>query len=234
MNAAGPGGRVRLSDDLERMMTAIGERQVTLREVIAVTEGRVYTLLLVLLALPFCTPIPLPGFSTVFGTVIVLLGLRLTLGQKPWLPRRLLDRPLPRGLFPLILRSARRLLRILESVLRPRLVRLFDHGATRYVCGIAIVINGALLLLPLPIPFSNFLPALAVILIAASYTERDGVMLVAGFGVCAITLVFFTAIFLGGATVVHWIDERFGGVFEPHYETNEPPSSAPDPTHPHP
>jgi hypothetical protein len=38
-------------------------------------------------AFPFCTPIPLPGFSLPFGLVIAIIGLRLALGQKPWLPR---------------------------------------------------------------------------------------------------------------------------------------------------
>ena len=223
MNAAAPDAGARLSDDLLRLVTASGERPVTLREVIAVTEGRVYTLPLVLLALPFCTPIPLPGFSTVFGLVIVLFALRLTLGQRPWLPARLLDRPLPRGIFPLILRSARRMVRLLESVLRPRLTYLFDRQVTRCVCGLAIVASVVLLLLPLSIPFSNFLPALSVILIAVSLTERDGVMLLAGFGLFAITAAFFATIFLGGAAVVRWLEERFDGILVPDYETPPAP-----------
>ncbi|MEO7599781.1 MAG: exopolysaccharide biosynthesis protein, partial [Opitutus sp.] len=64
---------------------------VTLREVMAVLHGRGYVLFVMLLALPFSTPIPIPGLSTPFGLVIALIGVRLALGQKPWLPARLLD-----------------------------------------------------------------------------------------------------------------------------------------------
>src|SRR5688572_13594976 len=81
----------RLSEELAALVEAFAERSVTLQEVLEVLHGRAYTLLLFFLALPFCTPIPLPGVSTPFGIVIALIGFRLSLGQKPWLPKKLLN-----------------------------------------------------------------------------------------------------------------------------------------------
>ena len=152
----------RLSEEIEALIAAFGERPLRLREVMAVLRGRAYTLLLLLLAIPFCTPIPLPGLSTLFGVMIALIGFRLALGQKPWLPQRLLDTTLPPGFFTRVLRGARRLVRFLEAFLRPRLSQLVEARIFRHGSGVIILVCGLLLLLPLPIPFSNGLPALKI------------------------------------------------------------------------
>ena len=63
-----PGQKPRkLSEELAELRMRAGERAVTLREVLYVLGGRGYLLLVLLLALPFITPIPLPGLSTPFG-----------------------------------------------------------------------------------------------------------------------------------------------------------------------
>lgn len=90
---------LRLSEEIAGLLGVFAERSVTLREVMEVLRGRAYTLLLILLVLPFCTPIPLPGISTPFGLVVAVIGFRLALGQKPWLPARLLDTQLPASIF---------------------------------------------------------------------------------------------------------------------------------------
>jgi hypothetical protein len=198
-----------LSDEVNGLIGAFSERTVTLREVIEVLRGRAYTLLLILLALPFCTPISLPGVSTPFGLVIALIGFRLALRQQPWLPRRLLDTRLPPRFFGGVLRVAGRLVRWLEFLLRPRWSGLLDNQALQHLCGAVICLCGILLLLPLPIPLSNGFPALTIVLIGCAIMERDGYFLVAGLFAFALTLCFFGAIFWGGSEVVLWLHERF-------------------------
>ena len=70
----------KLSEELADLRFRLTEQPVTLREVILVLRGRAYLLLVILLALPFCTPVPLPGLSTPFGLAIALISLRLALG----------------------------------------------------------------------------------------------------------------------------------------------------------
>src|SRR5436190_21746461 len=110
----------KLSEDLALILREFEIESVTLREVMAVLHGRGYVLLLMLLALPFATPIPLPGLSTPFGFVIALIGVRLALGQKPWLPSHLLDTRLSPKFFVKVFAAARKILRGFEYLLRPR------------------------------------------------------------------------------------------------------------------
>jgi hypothetical protein len=210
-----PAHRPHFSEEVERLIAAFAERAVRLRDVLEVMHSRGYTVLLILLSLPFCTPIPMPGLSAPFGLVIAFIGLRLALGQKPWLPARLLDTQLPPKFFPRFLAATRRLLRWLEHFLKPRLSHLVRWPLARRVIGAMICVSGLLMTLPFPIPFSNGLPAMAVLLLAAAMLEEDGYFAIGGGVVFILALAFFAAIFWGGTEIVNYLKEAFGDVFKP-------------------
>jgi hypothetical protein len=155
-----------------------------------------------LLALPFCTPVPLPGLSTPLGLVIALIGVRLALGEKPWLPARLLDTPLPPATFRRVFALTRKLVLGFEKLLRPRLLWVTGTAWREQLHAIPIVINALLLLLPLPVPFSNVIPAWAVLLLAAGLLERDGAFILAGYVSTVLAVAFFAVIGLLGVEAV--------------------------------
>jgi hypothetical protein len=211
------------SEEIARLIAEFAERAVRLRDVLEVMHSRGYTLLLMLLALPFCTPIPLPGLSGPFGLVISFIGLRLALGRKPWLPARLLDTQLPPKFFPRFLAATQKLLRWLEHFLKPRLGHLVRWPVARRVIGATICVCGLLMSLPFPIPFSNGLPALTVVLLAAAMLEEDGYFAIAGAGMFLLALMFFAAILWGGAELVDFLKEAFGDLFKPDDAPNAQP-----------
>lgn len=181
----------KLSAELADLLARFGTRPVTLREVILALRGRAYTLLIILLALPFLTPLPLPGLSTPFGLAIAFIALRLALGQRPWLPKRYQRKVLPAGFFARVFGLAERLIRIIESFLRPRWPLISAPGAVLQVHALFILIAALVLLLPLPIPFSNTFPAWAILLLAAGMLERDGLFILLGYLVFAAGTLYF-------------------------------------------
>lgn len=205
----------RLSLELLELAGDLGHSDITLRNMVDRFEGRVYTLFLVLLSLPFCQPIALPGLSAPFGMVISLLGIRYALRKKPWIPSFVLDTKITPRFFTTVLKFGGRILSRLEKLLHPRWDWIFTFHLTQFLSGWAIFICGCLLLLPLPIPFTNLLPALSVILLAASLAERDGLTLSLGVGSFLVTIAFFVLIFWGGAEVVLWLENHFQGIFDP-------------------
>lgn len=203
----------RLSEELAFLIREFREHPVRLQDIVAVLAGRAWTMMLVLLALPFCTPIPLPGLSTPIGLVIALIGFRLSLGQKPWLPARLLHTQLPSHFFPQLLAATRGLVRLLEFLLRPRMAWLLNRRIVHQACGAMILVAGLLLFLPLPIPFSNILPALTVVLTAGALLERDGYAVLVGMVVFGLCLCFFGAIAFGGTEAASWLGHQLGALF---------------------
>jgi len=191
----------KFSQELRDLARQFADRPARLSELLAATQGRGFSLLLLLVALPFATPIPLPGISLPFGLVISIVGARLALGRRPWLPQTLLQRELPARFFSTVLAATGRLVRGLEVLLRPRLDFLHEQWIYRRIAGTLIMLSGLLLLLPLPVPLSNGLPALTVVLLAAGAIERDGLFFLAGCVMFLLTLVFFGLLAFGGAQI---------------------------------
>jgi hypothetical protein len=199
------------SEDLQMLASQFSEGPVRLVEVLTATRSRGIELLLVVICFPFLTPIPVPGFSTPFGIVVLLIGARLALGRHPWLPRRLLERELPSGLVTRILRSAGRIVGWMEFLLRPRLSFLHEQWLYRRVSGVLIMLSGLLLLLPLPIPLTNCLPALTVVLLAAGAMERDGVFFLAGCAAFGVTVAYFGLLAFGLGHLMEDLGRRLSG-----------------------
>jgi hypothetical protein len=200
----------KLSEVLSFIIETFQERPVRLREVIVLLQGRAYLLLMLLLSLPFLLPIPLPGLSFLLGAVIAVIALRLTLGQKPWLPAGMLDRELPPKFFPMLLAGATRVLRLLEVMLKPRHLWLTESPLLVQLHAFIIFVAAFVLLLPLP-PGTNFPPALCIILMAGGLLERDGRFILAGYIAFALNVVFFALFAIYGQRLIQWVLQQFNG-----------------------
>ncbi len=203
--AADPTKPRKLSEELALILREFEVETVTLREVLGLLHGRGYVLLVMLLALPFCTPVPLPGLSTPFGLIITIIGVRLALGAKPWLPARLLDTRLPPKIFARVFAFTRKIILGFERLLRPRMLWVTGSAGLLQLHAVPIVICAAMLLLPLPIPFSNIVPAWGIMLIAGGLLERDGAFIIAGYVATLITIAFFAAIAIFGIETVDFL-----------------------------
>lgn len=189
--AADPTRTRKLSEEFALILKEFEVETVTLREVLALLHGRGYVLLVMLLALPFCQPIPLPGLSTPLGLIITLIGARLAMGCKPWLPARLLDTRLPPKLFKKIFELTQKIVSWFERLLRPRWLWVTGSGALEQLHAVPVVICALLLLLPVPLPFSNVIPAWGILLIAGGLLERDGKFILAGYVSTVAAVVYF-------------------------------------------
>ena len=162
----------RLSADLETLHARLKDKALTLAEVEQALRGRGPAILLILLALPFCF-VAIPGLSVPFGIAICLIGARLAVGREPWLPHFVMHRRLSTARSAQLLTGAIKVARQLEKFVRPRLAFLHAGPGMLRLIGLGIVIASLGLMLPLPIPFSNSIPAWAVVLLAIGMMEKD-------------------------------------------------------------
>lgn len=195
----------KLSEEFALILREFEVETVTLREVIGLLHGRGFVLLLLLLALPFSTPVPLPGLSTPFGLIIALIGVRLAFGAKPWLPAKLLDTRLPPNVFAKVFAVTRKIILAFERLLRPRLLWVTSSPRREQLHAVPIVVCAVMLLLPLPIPFSNTIPAWAIMLTAAGLLERDGVFILVGYIATLLGVVFFGAMAIFGVEALDFV-----------------------------
>jgi hypothetical protein len=185
----------RTSHLLRDFVTSHPEPRISLGALRDALGDRGFGVLLFIFALPNLVPVNIPLLSAVLGLPLVLLAAQLTYGRhKPWFPRWLTQRSFPReGFANVVLRSLPYLERA-ERLLRPRLTLLLSWTGERLI-GLAILILA--LVLFLPIPFANWLPACAIAIIGLAIVEKDGLAVLVGIAVGVASLAVAAAVVIG-------------------------------------
>lgn len=180
---------------LERTIGEIRGRSVTLREIVELTGEQGLLLLCALLTLPFLLPVSIPGVSTVFGVAIILISIGITLNRTPWLPARIMDRPIDsEKLVPTLTKGAG-IVEKIETVIKPRIDGLTHGAAINRFNGLMLIFGGVLLLFPLGlVPFSNTLPGYGILFLALGISQRDGLFVLAGYALMVATIVYFSVL----------------------------------------
>ncbi len=184
--------RESLYEALQRAIDSIEGKTVTLRRLLELVGEHGLLFLCALLTIPFLIPVSIPGVSTVFGAAIILISIGITANTVPWLPRQIMDRELDAEKLSGILRRGADVVRRLEAYIRPRMQALTGSGLAARVNGLALIFAGVLLMAPLGlVPFSNTLPAFAILLLAVGMSQRDGLLVIAGYAMIVATLIYF-------------------------------------------
>jgi hypothetical protein len=190
----------RFSETLRRIEEHALEKDLTLRELLILAGPGGEVFLSILLVLPFLQPIPLPGLSIPLGLAVTTLGFCEMIGSakiSAWLPERVSSTRLPSGAITKICRVASLLLIQIEKIgIRERGQSIFTHGATRRLVGFLIFLHGVVLALPIPIPLTNCMPSIVVLLLALASVEEDAGLLVVALLAVVIDALFFAALVL--------------------------------------
>ena len=159
---------------------------------------RSFGVLLLILALVSLVP----GLSIVIGVVLAILSVQMLFARRtPWLPRFIMARRISGER---IARIARRLTPVLvriERVVRPRWA--IPYETTKRVVGGVVLLLAITLIAP--IPFSNYLPALVIILVALAYLEEDGLLLSLGLAAAIVSLAVTGAEIWATISAAKWL-----------------------------
>ena len=209
--AARQGAISQVVEKLERRVSR--EKGLTLEELMVALEGKGHAAMITVLSLPFSQPIQLPGLSVPFGIVLFYSGLRIAFAQQPWLPGWLLVKKIPPSTAMGLLEGMRKVARLTEKILHPRWAFLCRRPALHRLHGVLIAFLSILLALPLPIPFSNMLAAVPIVLLGLALLEDDGFLLIAGYLAAIPCILFFGVLFLFGpkavTTIWGWVVSFF-------------------------
>jgi hypothetical protein len=197
-NAPGEGARPRprrTSQVLRDFVAGHTEPRISLGALRDALGDRGFGVLLFIFALPNLVPVNIPLLSAVLGLPLVLLAAQLSYGRhKPWFPDWLTQQSFPRqGLTNVVLRALPFLERT-ERLLKPRLTALLSWTAERFV-GVAILILA--LILTLPIPFANWLPACGIAIIGLAIVEKDGLAVLVGLAVGVASVLVAATVVIG-------------------------------------
>ncbi|MBY5548500.1 exopolysaccharide biosynthesis protein [Rhizobium leguminosarum] len=189
---ARPKGR-RLSSILRQMAADHSRERISIGDLFDTMGDRAISALMLIFALPNAFPTP-PGTSAVLGAPLVFLAAQLTFGLKPWLPKVIADRSMRREDFETIVGRIHRWLAWAERMLKPRLA-IFAEPPAEYLAGAACLLLSIVLLLP--VPLGNILPAVTISVFAFGILGRDGLFALIGFVMTAVSLIVAGGVIYG-------------------------------------
>lgn len=200
-----------MRDALERAAAMQGP-SVTLRQMLEIIGDHGPLLLCAVLTVPFLLPVSIPGVSTVFGLAILLLGAGITLNRTPWLPRQIMDRKIDAEKLKPVLQRGIGLVTRVEAVIRRRIGFLTRGPVAGKVNGLVVMFAAVLLMLPLGlVPFSNTLPAFAILLLCIGMSQRDGLLVLAGYAMVVATLIYFSVLAYAAIAAGRGLATMIGG-----------------------
>jgi hypothetical protein len=171
---------------------------------------RAFGMAILIFILPNSLPMPgIPYVSMVTGIPICLFALQMLFGMsRPWLPQKLARREIPQRRVRVVWKKILPTFVRVEKFIRPRHLALTSQFAERLL---ALVILVLAVILVLPIPAGNLLPAWAIALLALGLMERDGRLVIAGLVGSVIALAWIAALLIAGEQVFQWLKATFLG-----------------------
>jgi hypothetical protein len=188
---------------LQRLYDDVPPDHFTLGWLMGSLRKRSFGIIMLLLGLAAVAP----GVSLAAGLLLMIPAGQLILGlAAPVFPHRIANRPIPTPHFAALVRRAVPVLRFLEKVVHPRWHTPPDP--TGRIVGLVVLILSAALVF-IPIPMSNVVPALVIVLISLAWLEEDGLLLaiamLAGVGVAMLALAAIWEIVRGAEWISRFL-----------------------------
>ncbi len=165
---------MRLSEELQAIFD--DGQEMTIGDVVSRVGARSFAVLFILLALPIAVPFTPPGLTVPFGAALVILACQMIAGRRtPWLPQRLLVRKIKAGKAAKMIDAMPRFLARFERFLKPRWPWVGRHSS---ILGVGVLIASLAMMAPLPV--TNTICSVSVLLIGLGMVGNDGVFGVVG------------------------------------------------------
>ncbi|MGB9937845.1 MAG: exopolysaccharide biosynthesis protein [Methanobacterium sp.] len=184
------------SEVLPEIYNKLPKDYITLREFLDLMGEPGKLILSLLLASPFLIPISIPGTGVIAGLIIFSLSISLIFNRN-LIPDRFMKIRISNEHLIKALNITSRVFSFLERFIKPRLLVMTSSRLT-YLNKLFLLTSTLLFMFPLPVPLTDTLPALCVFLLAAGILERDGYLILAGYSVVILNILYFTSIVLLG------------------------------------
>jgi hypothetical protein len=159
-------------------MALQSESRLSFDELLHSLGDRGFGVVLLILALINCMPMP-PGGSSVFGATMMVVAAQFIVGRhRLWIPGFVRRRSVSREMFRVVVERVAPYLQRIERLCRPRHEWL-TSGVSERVIGLAVLILAFVISLPIPI-VGNIPPSLSVAILAIALIERDGLAVLVG------------------------------------------------------
>jgi len=182
------------SDVLEGVVKDSGADYLTFLEIKTALHERGFGLVMLFFALPIII-LP-PGLTAIPAIPLVLFALQMVRGaDSPWLPNWIGEKTIKRSTVAHVVVRASPRLKMVEKWLRPRFYFASSSGGEKII---GIFTMAFALSIMIPLPLTNFMPAIGISMMSLGLISKDGLAIVLGMVVGSVGITMTTMIlFLG-------------------------------------
>lgn len=180
---------------LEDVVKNSSADRISINDIVDAMEGVGFGLAMMIFAFGVIIPMP-PPIPGIISIPLVIFSLQMMAGYtSPKLPKRFSKISIKRKLLANLVQKSAPYIRIVERVLRQRLIFMTTMKAERVIGFFTFIFSGFVLL---PMPLSNFLPGLGVLIISFGLLGKDGLLVLLGIIVGLVgMMVSLLVVFLG-------------------------------------
>ena len=187
--------RIISTHKIENLVNTGQNDRVPITDLIAAMEDAGFGLALMIFSLGIIIPLP-PPFPSVIAIPLVIFSWQMANGFKaPKLPKKFAKLTLKRSVLATLVQKSAPYIAKVEAILRPRLIFMTSPRVERALGWLILIFSSFIVL---PIPLSNFIPGLGILIISFGLLGKDGLAIIFGIIIGLIGIVIsILAIILG-------------------------------------
>lgn len=184
------------SDILQDVVRQTLSDKISIGDLIEVMSYGGFGLVMMIFSLPIIIPLP-PPFPSLISLPLLVFSVQMIIGfVNPKLPKFLSEKKISRNILAIMVEKSSPLLSKVDKMLKPRLLFLTSPFFERII-GVFTFIFALSILLPLPL--SNFLPGIGILVTSFGMIGRDGVVIISGliigiFGLVIVAIALFVGV----------------------------------------
>lgn len=181
--------------------------KISIKDLTTALRGGSFGVVMFVMSLPILVPLP-PPLPSVIAFPLIFISFQMMFGIRSiWLPKWLSNISFRRETIALMIEKGNPFVRKFERILRPRIEILSSDFGEKLIGFLAFIFSASVLI---PLPLTNLMPGLGILIMSFGLIGRDGLIVFLGFLVGFAGLVFTFLTMLLGAEMVAKI---FGFIF---------------------
>ncbi|WCR57562.1 exopolysaccharide biosynthesis protein [Wolbachia endosymbiont of Ctenocephalides felis wCfeJ] len=191
----------KLASDILKEVADTNDDKVTLFDIKAALQERGFGILIIIFSLPLSVPIPVPpGYTTILSIPLILFSLQLLFGfHSPWMPNWLERKSFQRSTLALVVEKTSPALKRIEKFMKPRMFFIFYGPGEKILAFIMLL---CALSIAIPLPLTNFIPAIGTTLISLGIMSKDGLLSILGVLVSLCGLLLTLVVIVKGPQLI--------------------------------
>jgi hypothetical protein len=184
------------------------EKSLTIKHIIQALGERAFGILILFFSLPCLLPVAaIPGIAVLVSLPIAIFALEMIFGRKSvWLPNKIAHTEISQEKISQIIRAVLPYIIKFEHIAKPRW-SIMTNRAADILNG--IVILSLAFLLMLPIPFSNFIFGIILVIFSIGIIEEDGILIIIGYILYIIYLFFISVLVIKAIETFFYFQNYF-------------------------